>query len=94
MARHGVDGNVRGVRRVRRVVRGVRGRDERGVGRQPGGRVRGVVVVQLRVERRHAVHAAAVHARALAARARAARVHARHAHRLQQHWRLNISSVR
>lgn len=50
------------VRGVRSVVRGVRGRDERGVGRQPGGRVRRVVVVvQLRVvvERRHAVHAAA-----------------------------------
>lgn len=62
---------------VRSVVRGVRRRDERGVGRQPGGRVRRVVVVvQLRVvvEGRHAVHAAAapVHAGALATGAGAA----------------------
>lgn len=88
LARHGVEGyvrRVRGVRGVRRVVRGVRGRQQRGVGRQPGGGVRGVVVVQLRVEGGHAVHAAAAVHAALAARAaaHAARVHARHAHRLQ-----------
>lgn len=80
LARHRVDGYVRRVRRVRRV----RGRQQRGVRRQPGGG-RGVVVVQLRVEGGHAVHAAAVHAGALALRgaAHAARVHAADSHRLQ-----------
>lgn len=71
LARHSVDGYVL-VRGVRGVVRGVRGRQQRGVGRQPGRRVRRVVVVvQLRVvvEGRHAVHAAAaaVHAGAVTA---------------------------
>lgn len=66
---------------MRRVVRRVRGRDERGVGRQPGGR--GMVVVQLVVvEGRHAVHAAHA-AYAAAVHAALAAVHAAHAHRLQ-----------
>lgn len=88
-----------GVRGVCRVVAGVRGRDERGVGREPGGRVRSmVVVVQLRVvvEGRHAVHAAAaaVHAGAVTAgscAAYAAGVHAAYSHGGLQIQALNIS---
>lgn len=91
LARHGVHRYVRGVWLVRGVVRGVRGGDERGVGGQPRGRVRRVVVVvQLRVvvERGHSVHSCspAVHSRAFSTRSSctdASRVHRAYRHRLQ-----------
>lgn len=101
LARHSIDGYV-WVRGVRRVMRGVRGGDEGGVGGEPGGGVRGVVVVvQLRVvvEGRHAVDpaAAAVHSRALAACACAANtacINATYSHRRLQHFKLFLLYLR